>query len=334
MINIAVAILFLISLMFTKLYLFYISTRVAKVRTQTNVKEKGYRKYYLDYMFLSKETHPNSQYSLHHMALNLLKDPIISIFLVFSSKNPFIQTGSVLVIMFTYFFLEIKDRPNKEMKENVRNIISLGVYTIAITLFLILAFQKNNISESTREKLIGIPLIILFSILIVSNYIISTYDTIIRCRNRCKAKPEDSNKVSDSAVVEESAITKNKNLEGLSGIKLKRRVKIGEENQAQAKKIKSKIEDEVNGEKIDTNKSKIASENANKFSGPKVVISKNKVFKKSHDVKENAEKRNVPQNGEPNSRPKNQEDPKNAQKDKKIKTTKNVTENSNLGLKE
>jgi hypothetical protein len=104
MINIAVAILFLVGLMFTKLYLFFISTRVAKIRNETDIKEKGYRKRYLDYMFLSKETHANSWYSLHQMVINLLKDPVISVFLVFSSKNPFIQTGSVLLIMSIYFF--------------------------------------------------------------------------------------------------------------------------------------------------------------------------------------------------------------------------------------
>lgn len=224
MINIGVAIVFLVGLMFTKLYLFFVSTRVAKVRTETSIKEKGYRKHYLDYMFLSNETHANSWYSLHHMAVNLLKDPVISVFLVFASKVSLVQTGSVLVIMSLYFFLEMKDRPRLQVKENIRNMISLGVYTLAITFFLVLAFRKDDISEFTREKVIGIPLIILFSILILSNYVISTYETIMRCRQRCKKKPEDEAKAGEAAADPESkAVAAGANLAGLSGIKLKRR---------------------------------------------------------------------------------------------------------------
>lgn len=85
----------------------------------------------------------------------------------------------------------------------------------------------------------------------MSNYIISTYDTIIRCRNRCKSKPQETNKVSDSAVAAEAKVAVSANMEGLSGIKLKRGApqnqklsnRAGEELQ-NPKKIRSKIENQ------------------------------------------------------------------------------------------
>jgi hypothetical protein len=76
------------ALIFVKIYLFFISTRVAIIRKEGGKAEKGYKKSYFNFLFLNEETDCASWYSKHQMILNLVKDPFLALFLVFSSKTP------------------------------------------------------------------------------------------------------------------------------------------------------------------------------------------------------------------------------------------------------
>ena len=87
LINIAAAIIFFLAMVFVKIYLFFISTRVAIIRTEEGDQAKGYKKFYFDYLFLNEETDCRNWYSKHQMILNLVKDPFLAFFLVFLSKS-------------------------------------------------------------------------------------------------------------------------------------------------------------------------------------------------------------------------------------------------------
>jgi ABC-type multidrug transport system fused ATPase/permease subunit len=87
MINIAAAIIIFLVMVFIKIYLFFISTRVAIIRTEQNEMAKGYKKHYYNYLFLNEETDCENWYSKHQMIMNLVKDPFLAFFLVFFSRN-------------------------------------------------------------------------------------------------------------------------------------------------------------------------------------------------------------------------------------------------------
>jgi hypothetical protein len=120
--------------------------------------------------------------------LNLIKDPFLAFFLVFMSKNPGIQVGSSLLIMGGYFLTELIKKPMKSKKENARNQISLGVYTVSIMFFFGLVVTDGKITKKQNELYIGYPLIACVSVLIISNYVISMMDTCKGIKKRCKVK--------------------------------------------------------------------------------------------------------------------------------------------------
>lgn len=66
-INILFAMVMLIILAFLKVVISFYSSRLAVVndRTKTNIKEKGYRKLYSDFYFISDDNKNDSFYSNH-----------------------------------------------------------------------------------------------------------------------------------------------------------------------------------------------------------------------------------------------------------------------------
>jgi sortase (surface protein transpeptidase) len=128
------------------------------------------------------------------MILTLVKDPVLSIFLVFFSEIPAIQIGGAFIVSLLFFILEYKYQPSKLISENRRNTISMGIYTVTNFFFLGLHFMEKSISKPTREYLFGIPLIVLVSLLIISNYWISLSETIQNLKKKCAKKGEKANK--------------------------------------------------------------------------------------------------------------------------------------------
>ena len=180
----------LIGMTFLKIILAFYSSRIAKVnnRLETSIKEKGYRKEYFNFQFLSEENKKDSFYSNHQMILTLVKDPLLSVFLVFLSEIPAVQIGGAFVISLLFFLLEYIYKPSKLDSENKRNTISMGIYTLTNLFFLGLHFIGEGSSKATREYFFGIPLIILVSSLIISNYYISLSVTIKALKEKCSKK--------------------------------------------------------------------------------------------------------------------------------------------------
>jgi L-asparagine transporter-like permease len=94
----------------------------------------------------------------------------------------------VFITIAAYFMIELRTMPMLKKKENARNLISLGIYSSSTLFFLILVFLQETISDENKESYIGIPLIILVSCLILSNYVISMMDTVKSIRKRCTTK--------------------------------------------------------------------------------------------------------------------------------------------------
>lgn len=141
MINIGASIIIFLLMIFTKIYLFFISTRIANIRDEGGRAEKGYKKHYYNFLFLNGETDCASWYSKHQMVLNLIKDPFLAFCLVYFSNSPGIQVGTALLIIAGYFGMEVAKKPMLQKKENARNQISLGIYSLTTLFFLILVFS-------------------------------------------------------------------------------------------------------------------------------------------------------------------------------------------------
>ena len=119
-----------------------------------------------------------------------------------------------------------------DKKENVRNIVSLGIYSLCTLFFLILVFVQETLSEDKKELFIGWPLIVLVSLLILSNYVISMIDTIKAMKKRCKRKRTYGKSRGPSGQVgqelekeeREGTMIENENGLGPTGIKSKKKL--------------------------------------------------------------------------------------------------------------
>lgn len=160
------------------------------------------------------------------MILNLLKDPVLSIFLVLFSETPAIQIGGAFIVSLAFFILELKFQPSKLPSENQRNTISFGIYTLTNFFFLVLYFTEKSISKSLKENAIGIPLILLVSALIISNYYISMRDTIQGIKKRCSKKKESETQKEKSKIdklEDDSGLDRSGSTKELDGESLKAR---------------------------------------------------------------------------------------------------------------
>jgi Sec-independent protein translocase protein TatA len=206
--NIATGTTILVVMLFAKVYLFFVSTRMANIKESNKEIGKGYKKHYYDFLFLNKDQHCDDWYSKHHVILNLLKDPVIAFCLVFFSKIPYLQIGSTLVILFVFFLAEVTSKPLLKKTDNWRNIVSLGIYSVICVLFLILLSRQESMEMSKKEKYFGWPLIILVSALMVFNFGLTLPETYRNIKARiqsCKKKnvnqvePEKAKETTDTA---------------------------------------------------------------------------------------------------------------------------------------
>lgn len=133
------------------------------------------------------------------MILNMIKEPIIGLFLVFFYRVPYIQIGGAFFITALFFILEVVYKPRKKMAENVRNILSNGIYALTNLIFLLLYFFNDQMSEEMTELFIGWPLIVSVSLLILSNYYISMSAAYRNLRAKIKnyKHKHQNNRISD-----------------------------------------------------------------------------------------------------------------------------------------
>jgi len=89
-INVGLSVISLIVFMFIKLLIFFYSTRVAAIQKDGQKAQKGYKKYYYNFLFLGTEREHTSFYSSHQIILNMLKDPVLGFALVFFYHIPMV----------------------------------------------------------------------------------------------------------------------------------------------------------------------------------------------------------------------------------------------------
>jgi hypothetical protein len=196
-VNLFLSLLFLGVFMFTKVVLLFKSGRVASIKSKGVMETKGYKKYYYDYLFLSRDNHGKNFYSHHQSIMNLFKDPILSILLVFCSKIPLLQIGGVLLVVLSFFMLEVAYRPATVPIENFRKSINNGLYSLTNSIFFVLATVDKKITYDQRENFIGWPLIGSVVLLVLCNYYISFKLTIKMIRERCKKRKSNQVKPSE-----------------------------------------------------------------------------------------------------------------------------------------
>lgn len=193
---------------------------------------------------MNEDTDCACWYSKHQMILNLVKDPFLAFFLVYFSKNGAAQIGLVFAVLFGYFFIELRTLPMLKKSENARNLISMGIYSLATLFFLILVFLDSSLGKEDKEKYIGLPLIVLVSLLIISNYVISMMDTVKSIRRRCTTKRKFGNMIGpDGETVPELA--KGPLEEGLPS---KQKNKVTKHNSKVMMKSKKKLRVQVRRE--------------------------------------------------------------------------------------
>jgi len=137
-----------VAIMFMTIFLLFKSTRVANVQKKTILGERDYKKTIYDYLFLKENQRCDSFYSNHYVVMNLFKDPILAVFLVFCSNVPLLQIGSAVIITGSFFFFEAKYRPSLKKEDNFKNLVSNGIYMVTNLMFLVLHFTESSWTEA------------------------------------------------------------------------------------------------------------------------------------------------------------------------------------------
>lgn len=180
-----------VSIMFMTIYVLFKSTRVAQVSKMALVGERSYKKSVYEFLFLKEGQRCNSFYSHHYVVMNLLKDPVLAVFLVFCSKVPLLQISAAVIITGMFFFFEAKYLPSLKKEENFKNIVSSAIYMLTNLMFLVLHFTEGNLTEAQKDGFIGWPLIVLIILLIGTNYSISVRAAYLGIKKRCQKKSKN-----------------------------------------------------------------------------------------------------------------------------------------------
>lgn len=185
--NLSSGIVFFVVLIFTKIYLFFLSTRVAIIKFD-DARNKGYKKHYFDFLFLNRDTDCLTYYSKHQYVLNLIKDFGLASSLVLFSKTPVLQVGTAVLISLVYLIAKVYTRPKIKKGQNFKNITFFSVYLTITLFFMSLVFSEGKIKYESRENFIGIPLIVTVSILILVIYGLAVVRIIDAIKEWCKKR--------------------------------------------------------------------------------------------------------------------------------------------------
>lgn len=185
--NIASGMVFFAVLVFTKIYLYFLSTRVAIVRFDDK-RNKGYKKHYYEFLFLNRDTDCANYYSKHQYVLNLIKDFGLASSLVLFSRVPVAQVGIAVIISVIYLVAEVWTKPKLRKADNFKNISFFSVYLTITLLFMALVFTEGKIEPLSKERFIGIPLIVSVSILILIIYGQAVAKVVEKVKEWCKQR--------------------------------------------------------------------------------------------------------------------------------------------------
>lgn len=173
--NFAIAMVTLICLSLLKIVMIFLTNRVIKVLSDEKSDQRElpqkYRDFYRQFIFLNDELKNDSFYSRYSSVINMAKDPIMGLFLLFFNNISPVQIGGVLLITGVFFLLELFFIPSINMADNILNTINLGIYTLTNLGFFAMALyeKKEGLNEAFKEKFFGNILIVLLSILIIFN---------------------------------------------------------------------------------------------------------------------------------------------------------------------
>lgn len=136
----------------------------------------------------------NTWFSKHYLILNLIKDAVVALILVFMSNNGFLQVGLVLILMAVFLGYQLYTSPFVSPESQMTAVIGFVAYTGIMLFFMTLVIGSKKMSVDIREYLIGLPLIILTSTIILRVFFVNIRNSI-RSVRKCLSK---KNKVQDS----------------------------------------------------------------------------------------------------------------------------------------
>lgn len=150
----------------------YEDTRIIKRKKRIDAQFSFWS--YFEFMASDKEK--MSRYERYNLPFRMLRDPILTAFILFFSEIPILQVCSVTLIIGFYLSLEIIYRPEKSMVLQIIQIFNLSIYT-TVNLFL-LVLSSNKISVDAAYIYIGYPIIGLIGLLMTLNIAYSLINSI------------------------------------------------------------------------------------------------------------------------------------------------------------
>ena len=123
-----------------------------------------------------EERKTSSFYAKHFVVLNLIKDPLLALFVVFLHDNGIYQIVPCLVLSGSFTICNIAFKPFFLKRHNFLVIVNQLMYFLSDLGFLLLAIGKDSISVENKAKFLGNYLIVVISLLIFFNVANSIYE--------------------------------------------------------------------------------------------------------------------------------------------------------------
>jgi hypothetical protein len=151
--------------------------------------------------YLLRERNFSNWYPLYREVVSLARNYLICLSVVLFYHNPILQMTIALLLLVSTFYLECRYTAfTDKLVTSVQRWL-FGLYSACTLVFEFSFFFRDHMEQSTKELAIGLPLIVLFSGIVLANLLplfVELYTWISGKIKRCKMKKSEDNNFESS----------------------------------------------------------------------------------------------------------------------------------------
>jgi hypothetical protein len=179
---------------------------------------------YKKYNCLVEGLRQNGPFGQYYTSINLIKDPIIAFSIILLWKNEFFQVVIPLTIMLFFSIMECWRDPIVNKREGTVSKFTKVLFTIIMSVYLVLVFHAPGMKASTLSNVYGYPIIFLYICVILTAIVPIFLEAKDKLKKRCnknRNKVKQDNSGAKNSSLDESAnfgLVQNANGPGAVGV--------------------------------------------------------------------------------------------------------------------
>ncbi len=155
-------------------------------KPKDNIEETHWERKIAKWKGLYEGLNTKVSFASYVVALNVVKDFVISSFIILAVENSKLQLiPTILFITLTGVFVMIK-KPFDSCLANWTIIINNFAYTSVLVIFYMIENNSSDMTQKERHTKLGFPCVIIICIILVINLIIGIATMVVMIREACK----------------------------------------------------------------------------------------------------------------------------------------------------